>query len=291
MKKKHLVFKIIAVCLCILILFCAASLFFSKHGLMVSRFSISSDKINSEIRIVQLSDLHNSVFGKNNEKLIQKIEEEEPDLILMTGDMLNGGEADKTVIVSLIERLTEVAPVYVSYGNHEYAYERNYDCDLTEVFENAGATVLEYAFEDLEMEDNHIRIGGIYGYCVSGRYFGTVEIKQEEYDFLMKFTETESYTILMAHVPVCWERGGSLDWYTVDSVWAGHSHGGQIILPFLGGVYAPDRHYFMGREWGVYDSQDGKKHLILSRGLGTNKKIPRMNNIPEIVSVTIMPSK
>ena len=291
LKKTRLIVSIVLDVLIILIILCSISLYLSKYTLTVSHYTISSSKLSSPIKVVQLSDLHNSAFGSENEKLVEKVRAEEPDLIFLTGDMLNNNEPDTYVALSLIDKLTEIAPVYASYGNHEKDFERKYGVDLTEQFEQAGAVMLERDWVDISVNGNDIRIGGIYGYCLPPKYVKTGETKRDEYDYVSAFTKTDSYCMLLAHMPVCWMINGSLDGYDVDSVWAGHSHGGQIILPFFGGLYAPDRGYLIGREWGVYDSEDGEKHLILSRGLGTNKKLPRMNNIPEIVSVTIMPSK
>ena len=286
-----LLLRLLLLLIAALLVFCLGSLYFSKHGLMVSRYTIASEKLSSPVKVVQLSDLHNSVFGSENEKLVEKIRAEEPDLIFLTGDMLNNNDPDTYIALSLIDQLTEIAPVYASYGNHEKDFERIYDVDLAEEFERAGAVMLERDWVDISVNGNDIRIGGIYGYCLPPKYLKTGETRQDEYDYVTAFTDTDAYCMLLAHMPVCWMINGALDGYDADSVWAGHSHGGQIILPFFGGLYAPDRGWLVGREWGVYDSQDGQKHLILSRGLGTNKKLPRMNNIPEIVSVTITPAK
>lgn len=261
----------------------------SKHCLKVSSYHISSEQIMKPVRIVHISDIHNSVFGDNNKRLIEKIEELEPDIILLTGDLLNMDNEDLHIAVELIAELNSVAAVYCSFGNHEVGYENNYEIDLKQIYENAGATVLDNEWMDLTINKNRIRLGGIYGYCLSDEYLKTGEAKKDEVDFLNHMAETSYYCILMAHMPVCWIKNGSLDSYNIDLVLSGHSHGGQIIIPFIGGLYAPDQGWFVGKDWGVFNSEDNKKHLILTTGLGNNEKIPRFNNIPEIVLIILEP--
>ncbi|MDY2627944.1 MAG: metallophosphoesterase [Lachnospiraceae bacterium] len=261
----------------------------SKHMLTCTSYSIQTEKIQESIRLVQITDLHNSIFGENNQDLLDLAAEQSPDLILITGDLLNSDESRTDIATDLISELGKIAPVYVSLGNHEVEYQQNYGMDIVRLYEDAGAVVLDRQYQDLEVNGQKIRLGGIYGYCLPEKYLETNEADPEECTFLSDFQNTDLYTILMCHMPVCWLINGGLDEWDVDCVFAGHVHGGQVILPLIGGVYAPDMGWFPGRLRGLYSSEDGSSTMVLSAGLGNTESVPRFNNIPEIVTVDILP--
>lgn len=286
---KRKVFSITVIIILALVVCIFIELYRSKYLLQVSVSEISSDKISDEIRIVQLSDNHNSVFGEDNQKLIELVKEQNPDLVLITGDIVNSDEANTDIATNLIAALCDIAPVYVSVGNHEVEYQDNYKTDLLQLYEKSGAIVLDKQYEDIIIRKQQIRLGGIYGYCLPAKYLETNEADPEECEFLADFQNTDCYTILMCHMPVCWLINNGLNEWDVDCIFAGHAHGGQIRIPYVGGLWAPDQGWFPGKESGLYYSQDNSKVLVLSRGLGSNEKIPRFNNIPEIVVADIVP--
>ena len=121
----------------------------SKHSLSCSSYQIPSDKIDTPIRILQLTDLHNSEFGEDNQELIDRIASQSPDLILLTGDLLNSGEPVTEIATNLISSLCEIAPVYLSLGNHEIEYRDNFGTDVTQLYQDAGAIVLEHQYRDI----------------------------------------------------------------------------------------------------------------------------------------------
>lgn len=313
-KALYILCIMMAICVCFIIY----GLYISKYGLEVTHYTIHSDRITEPFRVAHLTDLHDSEFGMDNCKLISKVKEEKPDIILITGDLVNNksGE-DISVATTLISGLADVAPVYFSYGNQEKALENDYSVDIRKLFAEAGAEVLEREYKDIDIKGQKVRIGGIYGYCETERISQEVFL-EEESEYLKKFQNTDNYKILLCHMPLCWVSSNSLYDWKVDCVLAGHVHGGQVRIPFVGGLWAPDQGWFPGEMCGLYTTseeqynsykekvlswrndpvyrfdyyeehwlkQDYQENtLVLSRGLGNTDSIPRFNNIPEVVVV------
>lgn len=289
MKLKLQKHRVCLILLAAIVIFILCNLAYSKYGLTTTCYKVSSPKLTDQIRIVQLTDLHNSEFGSDNKRLIERVREENPDLILMTGDMLNSFGDNTDIAVHLVKSLSEIAPVYYSYGNHEVEYEQKYHTLLVPSLESAGAVILDKAYEDILVGNQAIRLGGIYGYCVPERYLETNEADPEECSFLDDFMETDSFTLLLCHMPYTWLVLNGLEEWNIDCVMCGHIHGGQIRLPLIGGLWAPDQGWFPGWEAGLYYSDNRENVMVLSRGLGSTERIPRFLNVPEIIVVDIVP--
>ena len=273
--------------ICVLIL---AYYYFAFQKLTVSAYQIVVP-VQNPMRIVQLSDVHNTEFGKENGELIALVEEQTPDLIFITGDMVNRNDENLEVAKSLITKLSQIAPVYFCYGNHDKDWEENFGPRLHSELSAAGATVLNAEYLDTEVKGNPVRIGGYWGYYgVQAMLSGSDAENRRDIHFVNTFGDTDRYKILLNHIPTQWVDWKYIDHTPVDLVFSGHYHGGAIRIPFLEqGIFAPYVKWFPPHTKGVYTG--ATTSCVLSTGMGIAHGMPRINNPPELVVVDLVPEK
>lgn len=265
--------KLIIIIFIILVIALGSSIYVSQNMLSLEVYEIESEKIDKEVRIIQLTDLHNRKFGENNEKLIKKVKSQNPDIITMTGDMINSDTDNFDKLIYLIEELNKVAPIYFSLGNHEI--DNKYKDEIIKEVENSGAIVLEESYKDISVNNNNLRIGGVYDYIIPN-----MDKTKSTYKLSQEFDDTNSLKLLLYHRPDSYVLWGGFEVINPDLVISGHYHGGLIRIPFIGGLFAPEQGYFPKYDAGKYDINGND--VIISRGLGTASKVPRINNIPEV---------
>lgn len=268
--------------------FIKVEIYISYNSLEAEEYTISSDRINSEVKLALISDLHDHTFGEKNEELVQMLKEQEPDLILMAGDIINDISKDSHVAVELIEQVKDIAPVYYSLGNQEEDYIGRGTSDLLNELKDAGAIVLDESYQDIQVNGNAIRLGGMYDYAFALDGNNTTRKKNMRpslYQFLTDFQDTDSYRLMMAHRPDSFIFGDAAKTWEIDLVVSGHNHGGQVILSFLGGIYGGDQGWFPKYVDGVHHFKK-VKNMVITRGLGSGEeKLPRFNNKPEVVMI------
>ena len=253
-----------------------------NSALMVNEIKITNDKIPQSFegfRIAQVSDLHNAELGKDNNKLIEKLNECEPDIIVLTGDLIDSNHTNLEVALSFARQAVKIAPCYFVTGNHEAWVGSQYE-ELKTSLENAGVTVLQDEAIELNYGDECIQLIGLNDPDFSERdSFLSESILETK---LSQVNISDGFTILLSHRP---EHFNVYQNKNIDLVLSGHAHGGQFRLPFLGGVIAPNQGLFPKYDAGIY-TENGTT-MIVSRGIG-NSIIPfRVNNRPEIVLVEL----
>lgn len=262
--------------------------FITSKNLTINKYSLNESVISS-IRILQLSDLHNAEFGDNNEELIDLVKKQSPDLIVMSGDMINRDEENLDIITDLISSLSDVAPIYYGYGNHEVDWIESFGFDLEDKLTQAGSVVLNNSYRDVSVNDSELRIGGYMGYYRQpGMLTQDEEQKKIELDFANDFENTDRLKILINHIPTQWVDWDYINEYPVDIVFSGHYHGGAIRIPIIDqGLYAPYVGWFPPYTKGMFTGSQAT--CVLSTGLGSEHNIPRLNNPPDIVIVDVIP--
>ena len=252
-------------------------------ALEVNEYEIVSDRIPQSFegfRIAHVSDLHNAEFGEGNEKLIELLSQTEPDIIVLTGDLIDSRHTDIEIALSFARRAIILAPVYYVSGNHE-ARVREY-ADLKMGLAEAGVTVLENQKVRITQEGESITLMGIEDPSFQEDYlFGDSEsVARQAIEDLQN--EFDGYTILLSHRPELFDLYVETE---MDLVFSGHAHGGQFRLPFIGGLVAPNQGFFPKYDAGQFT--ENTTTMIVSRRVG-NSIIPiRFNNRPEIVIVKL----
>lgn len=277
MKKRNLKrWTIISMIVLAVLSMCVA---LENRTLAITEYRVSTAKLPESFdgfRIAQISDLHNTKFGEENSGLLQQLSEVGPDLIVLTGDLIDSRRTDIDIALVFARNAAEIAPVYYVTGNHEARvpeYEK-----LKTGLTKASVTVLDNQKTQISRNGESISIIGINDPSFRTDYlFGDAEtVAEQAITSLQK--ESDGFTVLLSHRPELFnlyvETG-------VDLVFSGHAHGGQFRLPFVGGLFAPNQGFFPEYDAGKFFEKNTT--MIVSRGVG-NSIIPfRINNSPEIV--------
>lgn len=241
-----------------------------------TNISISNEKIPDGFNgftIAHISDLHNTCFGKENDKLLNKIKAAEPDIIIITGDLIDSRHTNIEVGINFAVNALKIAPVYYVNGNHESRISEYKEIESK--LSQAGVNVLINKTAEIHRLNDKITVSGIE----DPAFYSVNNTKENIKDLLnrTKFDDA-SYNILLSHRPEAFDAYVEKNF---DLVFSGHAHGGQFRIPFAGGVLAPGQGLFPKYDSGLY-TEDGTS-MIVSRGLGNSIFPFRINNNPEII--------
>lgn len=249
--------------------------YYQNHHIVVTEYTYQNDKIDEELdgyTIVQVSDLHNQSFGFNEKTLIKKIETAEPDIIVVTGDTIDSAHGSYKRSLDFLKEINKLAPVYFITGNHEKWLEKKKPEKINAFYkeiEEAGINIIDN--ETVKICDTFYLIG------LADDELGGSKLRE-----LTENLPKDSLKILLAHEPKYYDNYSA---YDMDLVLTGHVHGGQFIIPGMGGFVSPEFTFFPE----LYEGEHiyGDTTMIISRGLG-NSLIPlRINNYPELVVIKL----
>lgn len=245
----------------------------------VEKINVTIDNLGEDLeglKIAHLSDTHldrNSFFI---DSLQEELENEKPDLIFITGDLVNrDSELEKCGLDKLCKLTSDIAPTYVVSGNHDI--EHNYDA-WKKIIEDNGAILLDEKLEYYTKGNSSIALMGFAYY--SGYYKGNVNYG---------YVPDDIPVILLAHRP------DNIYYYfneenpiTPELVFCGHAHGGQVRIPFIEqGLLSPHQGLFPKYTSGIYDSPYGNGEMIVSRGLGNSRAPIRINDRIHLPIITL----
>lgn len=252
---------------------------FQNRNIQVNEISVTSEYLPDDFKgykIAHISDLHNADFGDNNKQLLSFIKNASPDIIVVTGDIVDSRRTNVEIARDFINNASEIAPVYYVTGNHEARVSEENRIDAVKLNENI--TVLHNEDIFLLKGESAIQLIGID----DPDYKAVTNSAEYMNDELQKYFDNEYFKILLSHRPELF------DVYTQNNmniVFSGHAHGGQFRLPFVGGLFAPHQGLFPEYDSGLYT--ENNTNMIVSRGIGNSIFPFRINNPPEIIIVTL----
>lgn len=279
--------KIILIIVAVFIVYCLIEMIRELRDFRVTKYRICSQKLNGikkEKKIIFLSDLHNRMYGEENERLLESIRNQHPDLILIGGDMLvrkDGNSYDKTV--HFLAKLPGICPVYCANGNHEQKlkelpdkYEQSYE-EYKKALTASGIHMLENASETVKLEEVPVKLSGLEIPLGAYARFGRKELSLKEITDRIG-EHGDDYQILLAHHPGYMKEYLA---YGADLILGGHYHGCVVQLPWIGGVISTNFTLFPKYSGGIYP--EGEQTAVVSRGLGTHSVPLRLWNWPELI--------
>lgn len=239
-----------------------------NNDLVTTRFEKTMG-FESPVTVVHLSDLHTKSFGEDNARLVEHVERENPDIIVITGDLIDQKDESLGDRLDYVGALTDTAPVYVVSGNHEYWAGLSEAVEIE--VERQGAIWMDDRSLTVDVEDETIRMIGL----------PDPESKEDLRQAFDRLAEGEAPTVVLSHRPVTFDWLQTQD---VAMVFSGHTHGGMVRLPFVGGLYGPDQGFLPDYSAGLYHGSGSS--MVVSTGLGNSVFPVRIFNRPEIVTMT-----
>ena len=271
--------KLVLVSLMILLSIFVVWIIYENKNIQINELTVKSEKLPDDFsgyKIAHISDLHNTEFGNGNNRLLTLIKDSSPDIIVVTGDIVDSRHTDVQIARDFINNAAKIAPVYYVTGNHEARVNEENRIDNVPLDENI--TILHNKDVLIQKGKSEIQIIGVD----DPDYVSVVYSENYMNYELDKYNNDKHFKILLSHRPELFDAYVSNN---INIVFSGHAHGGQFRLPFVGGIVAPHQGLFPEYDSGLYT--ENSTNLIVSRGLGNSIFPFRINNPPEIIIVTL----
>lgn len=259
--------------------------YYENNGISTTNYEVDCG-IGKDINVVHLSDLHGKEFGKNNEKLKRLILKEKPDLVVVTGDMIDSSLKNMEGVIDFLSDLSKsVKVVYISGNNEQRCKKAEY---IFESLKSKGVIVLRNEIITLSLNEVKVNILGMFEKPKGDLHSSLKKINgsyayEDSHKLFKSLESLEGLKIVLSHYPEIFEAEYSK--YDFHIMFSGHAHGGQFRIPIVKrGLVAPGQGFFPKYTEGMHGN---KNKLIISRGLGNSTKITRLFNRPEIVKVKI----
>lgn len=255
----------------------------SNSALELNRYSIASARLPKAFdgyKIAQVSDLHNAQMGRGNADLLQMLRDAQPDMIAITGDLVDSRKPDMDIALDFVREAVKIAPCYYVTGNHEARLD--WYPALKEAMEAAGVIVLADRAVTISRGEDTITLLGVNDPAFFDGYDAEAAQLLMAGKLAQLCADQNGFVILLAHRPHLFDSYVMAD---VDVVLSGHAHGGQFRLPFVGGVYVPSQGFFPKYDAGLFTQ--GNTNMIVSRGIGNSVFPFRVNNPPEVVLIEL----
>ena len=257
---------------------------YCDNTIAITNYCVNNTKNDAKLKFVVITDLHNKEYGEKNADLAELVKEQNPDFIAVCGDMVNRGDPDTTKMKDVLEKLSKIAPTYCCLGNHERDNAAKFGTDFKSETKSTGAVLLDNEYIKFTKNGKSVLIGGMSDYPYYEFYTPDDDVPSRTLWEEFADKAKNNFTILLHHQPeYIAEDAKKTD---IDLIVCGHTHGGQIQLPFIGGVIAPNQGLFPKYDKGEFDL-DGTK-MIVCAGLSNTVFIPRINNQVEIGVVTVV---
>lgn len=276
--------RIILTALLLFIIFIIVDVYVETNIPVLSGINLQTSKLpeGTSLKILQITDLHDKGLVKNDSRLLELVKKADADVLVITGDLADRSTVDFTNVLSLSSELkAQIKDVFFVPGNHEQS--KPMMKELYEGLSSLGIKLLMDSGTVYEKCDVRINICGINYPFRETSYESGPAAERKALERALRGIDTDSYSVLLSHSP---RIADSIIGKPFDLILAGHTHGGQVRLPFMGSITRFDPDFFGKYDKGLFKLDSGAE-LYVDSGLGTSILPVRFCDRADITLITI----